>query len=61
MMPVFRILIVGRYGNFIRAHDFEAATREEAIERAPKFSNNHELELWEGETLIRRFEVRQPT
>jgi hypothetical protein len=56
-MPVFRVYIVGRYGNFLRAHDFDAATIEEAIHRAPSFSNDHDLELWEGQTLIKRFEA----
>lgn len=44
------LFYLGALWEFIRAHDFEAATREEAIKRAPYLSNDHALKLSEGET-----------
>lgn len=57
-MPTYRALILGADGHFLRAHNFEAASNEFALMRAELLVDGHDVELWEGETLLKRFEAK---
>lgn len=56
-MPTYRAYILGPDGHFLRAHNFEAVSDDDALLRAEVFVDGHDVELWEGETLLRRFEA----
>ena len=39
----------------LRSHNFEAQDDAEAIARAQDYAGDNDVELWIGETLVRRF------
>ena len=57
-MPTYRALVFGPDGHFLRAHNFEAASNDFALMRAELLVDGHDVELWEGESLLKRFDAK---
>ena len=51
--------IVATDGHFLRAHNFDAYDELEALDKAQGFVDGHDVELWKGETLVKRFETKR--
>lgn len=57
-MPIYRAFLIETGGTLIlRSHNFTADDEAEALERAARYVDGHDVELWEGERLVRRFEA----
>ena len=56
-MPVYRAYIVGQHGLFIRAVDMDCVDDDAAIESARHLVDSHDVELWERDRPIARFDV----
>ena len=56
-MPVYRAYIVGLHGQSIRAVEIDCVDDDAAIERAKQLSDGHDVELWQMDRPIARFEV----
>lgn len=53
-MPTYRAYVLGPDGHFLRAHNFEAVGNDDAVQRAELLVDGHDVELWEGESLVKR-------
>ena len=51
-MVLFRAYVIGRDGHIVRRFEFEAASDDEALERARGLVDNHDVELWQGNRLV---------
>ena len=55
--PAYRAYIVGRHGLFIRAIDIDCVDDAAAIESAKKLLDTHDVELWQMDRPIARFDI----
>jgi hypothetical protein len=53
-MPEYRAYIVGHDGHFTGFEPLVCADDAEAIEKAKRLINIHDVELWSGERLVTR-------
>jgi hypothetical protein len=60
-MPAFRIYTVGLDGHFIDAKDVECADDQEAIKKAQRAVDGHNVELWERGRFITRLAAKPGT
>ncbi len=58
-MPYYRAYIIGRDGDFDRAVELDCANDEAAIEYAKQLVNGHDVELWQRDRRIVRFEATE--
>jgi hypothetical protein len=56
-MPVYRAYIVGQHGLFIRAVEMDCVDDDAAIESAKQLVDSHDVELWQMDRPIARFDV----
>ena len=56
-MPVYCAYIVGRHGVFIRAVEMDCVDDDAAIESAKHLVDSHDVELWQMDRPIARFDV----
>jgi hypothetical protein len=52
----YRIEVVGVLGNFIRSIRIDCTDDNAAIEAAKQFIDGHDIELWQGDRRITRFD-----
>ncbi len=55
-MQEYRIYIIGSDGHFHNSLPLECADDDTAIERARQFVNGHDVELWQRDRKIARFD-----
>ena len=53
-MAEYRAFTVGRDGHFVGSEALICADDSEAIEKAKRFLDGHDIELWSGERFIAR-------
>ena len=63
-MPIYRAFLMEKGSTtIVRSHNFiapDATDASDALERAVRYVDGHDVELWEGETLIKRFDSDDP-
>jgi hypothetical protein len=60
-MPTYRAFLIETGGAaIVRSHNFEAYDESDALERAARYVDGHDVELWEGDKLIKRFQSPAP-
>jgi len=55
-MTEYRIDVIGALGNFIRSIRIDCTDDEAAVESAKQFIDGHDIELWQGDRQIARFD-----
>jgi hypothetical protein len=58
LMPEYRVYIVGTDGHFFSSQILECADDSEATEQAKQLIDGHDVELWQRDRRIARFEHR---
>jgi hypothetical protein len=58
-MPDYRVYIVGSDGHFFNSVPLECDDDTEALERAKQLVDGHDIELWQRDRKIARFD-RKP-
>jgi hypothetical protein len=58
-MPHYRALIIGRDGHFDKAVELDCANDEAAMESAKQFVDGHDVELWQLDRRIAKFEAKE--
>ena len=56
MVQYYRVYVIGRDGHFIRSIDLSCVDDSAAIESAKQLIDGHDLELWQRERKIARFD-----
>ena len=56
-MAEYRAYTIGRDGHFIRAKALNCADDAEAIEKAKRLVDVHDVELWSGERFVIRLKA----
>jgi hypothetical protein len=57
-MPVYRAYIVGRHDRAIGVVQLECIDDESAIKSATRFVDSHDVELWQTDRPVARFDAR---
>jgi hypothetical protein len=57
-MPGYRAYIIGRDGHFTKAIALDCADDDAAIESAKQLINGYDVELWQRDRRIARFDTR---
>jgi hypothetical protein len=57
-MQHYRVYVIGQDGHFIRSIDLSCADDSAAIESAKQLIDGHDLELWQRDRRIARFDGR---
>ena len=60
-MAEYRAFIVGQDGHFIGFEGLVCADDAEAIEKAKRFVDGHDIELWSGERFVVRLSHEKKT
>jgi hypothetical protein len=55
-MPDYRVYIIGADGHFFDSHAIECADDETAMERAAQLVDGHDVELWQRDRKVAKFE-----
>jgi hypothetical protein len=55
---MYRVYFMDRHGHVRSATDIRCDTDDEAIDCAASFRHDHELQVWQGDRLVWRFEDR---
>jgi hypothetical protein len=55
-MSEYRVYIIGSDGHFIRAIQLDCADDKAAIESAKQLVNGHDVELWQLDRKVAKFE-----
>jgi hypothetical protein len=55
-MPEYRVYIIGSDGHFHSAVPLECADDDEAMERAEQLVDGHDVELWQRDRKIAKFQ-----
>jgi hypothetical protein len=56
-MPNYRAFAVKTGSTtIVRSYNIQATDESEALERAARYVDDYDVELWEGERLIKRFD-----
>ena len=55
-MTDYRVYVIGSDGHFVRAILLDCPDDKAAIESAEQFVNGHDIELWQRDRIIARFE-----
>jgi hypothetical protein len=58
-MPYYRAYIIGRDGHFEQAVELDCADDEAAMESAKQFVDGHDVELWQRDRKIAKFETKE--
>jgi hypothetical protein len=57
-MEHYRVYVIGQDGHFIKSIDLSCADDSAAIESAKQLIDGHDLELWQSDRRIARFDSR---
>ena len=57
-MPEYRAYIIGLDGHFYRVVPLDCADDAEAMERAKQLLDGHDIELWQRDRKIARFDQK---
>jgi hypothetical protein len=57
-MSEYRVYLIGSDGHFIQAIQLNCADDKAAMESAKQFANGHDIELWQRDRQIARFNRR---
>ncbi len=57
-MAEYRVYVIGLDGRFIRSIDISCADDSAAIESAKQLIDGHDIELWQRDRRIARFDSR---
>jgi hypothetical protein len=57
-MQHYRVYVIGLDGHFIRSIDLSCADDDAAIEAAKQLMDGHDLELWQRDRKIARFDSK---
>jgi hypothetical protein len=60
-MTDYRIDVVDAHGNFIRSVHIDCTDDKAAIESAKQFIHGHDIELWQRNRLLDRFDHKHAT
>jgi hypothetical protein len=55
-MQHYRVYVIGQDGHFIKSIDLSCADDSAAVESAKQLIDGHDLELWQGDRRIARFD-----
>jgi hypothetical protein len=55
-MSEYRVYLIGRDGHIVRAIELDCSDDGAAIESAKQLTDGHEIELWQRERIIARFD-----
>jgi hypothetical protein len=55
-MPDYRVYLIGQRGHFQKSIPLECANDEAAKQEAEQFIDGHDVELWQRERKIARFQ-----
>jgi len=58
LMQLYRAYVIGQDGHFIRSIDLSCADDNAAIESAKQLIDGHDLELWQRDRRIARFDSK---
>jgi hypothetical protein len=58
-MPHYRAHIIGRDGHFERAVELDCADDKAAMESAKQFVDGHDVELWQRDRKIAKFDAKE--
>jgi hypothetical protein len=58
-MPHYRAYIIGRDGHFDKAVELDCANDKAAMESAKQFVDGHDVELWQRDRRIAKFEAKE--
>jgi hypothetical protein len=58
-MPYYRVYIVGRDGRFDGSVELDCADDKAATESARQFLNGHDVELWQRDRRVAKFEAKK--
>jgi hypothetical protein len=58
VMPEYRAYIIGSDGHFISAVPLECADDAEAMKQAAKLAKDHDVELWQRDRKIAKFDQK---
>jgi hypothetical protein len=56
-MSEYRVYVIGIDGHFIKAINLDCADDKAAFEAAKQFIDGHDLELWQGDRKVTKFEA----
>jgi len=55
-VPAYRVFLIDRNGHISRpAEHIDCSDDQEAIEKAQRLVDGHDVELWDGVRLVKRF------
>jgi hypothetical protein len=57
-MQHYRVYVIGQDGHFIRSIDLSCADDSAAIESAKQLIDGHDIELWQRDRRIARFDTK---
>jgi hypothetical protein len=57
-MSDYRVYVIGSDGHFMRAIQLDCQDDNAAIESAKQFIDGHDIELWQRDRRIARFDTR---
>ncbi len=57
-MSDYRVYVIGSDGRFVRAVQLDCSDDAAAIESAKQFIEGHDIELWQRDRRIARFDTR---
>jgi len=55
-MPEYRVYVIGSDGHFFNSVPLECADDDEAMERAEQLVDGHDVELWQRDRKIAKFQ-----
>jgi len=59
-MAEYRAFIVGHDGHFISFEGFACLSDDEAVAKAKRLVDGHDVELWSGERFVKRLRPEPP-
>jgi hypothetical protein len=57
-MSDYRVYVIGSDGHFLKAIQLDCPNDEAAIESAKQFVNGHDIEVWQRDRKIAKFEAK---
>jgi len=57
-MPEYRVYVIGSDGHFIQAIGLDCPDDKAAIEAAKQFVDGHDVELWQGDRHVAKFDSK---
>jgi hypothetical protein len=57
-MPDYRVYIIGHDGHFMKSEQLDCADDAAAIESAKQLIDGHDIELWQRDRRIARFDSK---